>query len=263
MIETTHTARPRLRATTLRTLLRAGCVLGALVAPLASAQETAPAAGGKLVVLINPNSNADTTKSMAGIAATAMGGVAAVEGKSNEGVPPLLTTPKDLEDAIPGVVKIGVEAAKDDHVAAIIIAAFGDPGLAELRAAVTKPVFGIREEAFHEAARDGRPFGVATTTPQLADSFRVTAEMMGYADLYRGTRVTPGDPKELMKSPEQLDAALAEAVRASIADGARAVIIGGGPLTASALRLQPEFDIPLVVPVIAAAGAAAKAVAEK
>ena len=38
------------------------------------------------------------------------------------------------------------------------------------------------------------------------------------------------------------------------------VIIGGGPLTASALRLQPQFDVPLVVPVIAAAQAAAEAV---
>ena len=72
-----------------------------------------------------------------------------------------------------------------------------------------------------------------------------------------------GDPNALMKkSPEELDAALAEAVRASIADGAKAVIIGGGPLTASALRLQPQFDIPLVVPVIAAANAAARKVQE-
>ena len=184
-----------------------------------------------------------------------------MEGISNQGVPPLLTTPQDLENAIPGVVKIGVEADKDDRVAAIIIAAFGDPGLEELRAQVEVPVFGIREQAFHEAARDGRPFGVATTTPELAESFRVTAEAMGYADLYRGTRVTPGDPKELMKSPDELDAALAEAVRVSVEeDGAQAVIIGGGPLTASALRLQPQFDIPLVIPVIAAAQAAAKEV---
>ena len=215
----------------------------------------------KIIVLINPNSNAETTKTMADIAAKEVEAVAKVEGISNQGVPPLLTTPQDLENAIPGVVKIGVEADKNDRVAAIIIAAFGDPGLEELRAQVEVPVFGIREQAFHEAARDGRPFGVATTTPELAESFRVTAEAMGYADLYRGTRVTPGDPKELMKSPDELDAALAEAVRISVEDdGAQAVIIGGGPLTASALRLQPQFDIPLVIPVIAAAQAAAKEV---
>ena len=101
---------------------------------------------------------------MAEIAATATDGVA-VEGKSNEGVPPLLTTPKDLADAVPGVVKIGVEAAADDRVGAIIVAAFGDPGLDELRAAVDLPVFGIREQAYPRGGQDGRPFGIATTTP--------------------------------------------------------------------------------------------------
>ena len=75
----------------------------------------------------------------------------------------------------------------------------------------------------------------------------LAANALGYGTQFRGTRATPGDPNALMsKSPEELDAALAEAVRASAADGAKAVIIGGGPLTASALRLQPKFDIPLV-----------------
>ncbi|HRO11239.1 aspartate/glutamate racemase family protein [Amaricoccus sp.] len=244
----------------LRALL-AGCALAAL-APLAAAAEDAAAASDHIILLINPNSNEKTTQSMTEIAATATGGVT-VEGKSNEGVPPLLTTPADLAAALPGVVRIGVEAAKDDRVGAIIVAAFGDPGLAELRAEVDLPVFGIREQAFREAAEGGRPFGIATTTPDpgLAEAFRQTAAALGYADQFRGTRATPGDPNALMaKSPEELDAALAEAVQASIADGAEAVIIGGGPLTASALRLQPQFDIPLVIPVIAAAQAAAEAV---
>jgi Asp/Glu/hydantoin racemase len=230
----------------------------------AEAQVSPHATTNKIIVLVNPNSNADTTRSMTEIAATATGAVK-VEGRSNQGVPPLLTTPKDLADALPGVVRIGVEAAKDPQVGAIIIAAFGDPGLSELRAKVEVPVFGIREQAFREAARGGRPFGIATTTPDpgLLESFRQTAAALGYADQYRGTRATPGDPNALMnKSSQELDGALVDAVRASIADGARAVIIGGGPLTASALRLQPQFDVPLVVPVIAAAQAAAGKVQE-
>jgi allantoin racemase len=254
----TSTHAPSGPARAFRSLLLAGCVLGALTPFTAAAQD----AGEKVILLINPNSNDKTTASMAEIAATATDGVP-VEGKSNQGVPPLLTTPADLKNAIPGVVKIGVTGAADDRVGAIIVAAFGDPGLAELRAAVDLPVFGIREQAYREAARDGRPFGIATTTPDpgLAEAFRQTAVALGYGEQFRGTRATPGDPNALMaKSADELDAALAEVVNASIADGAEAVIIGGGPLTASALRLQPKFDIPLVVPVIAAAQAAAEAV---
>ena len=65
----------------------------------------------------------------------------------------------------------------------------------------------------------------------------------------------------MVESPEKLDAALARAVEESVEkDSAQAVIMGGGPLSASALRLQPQFDVPLVVAVNAAARAAVKAI---
>jgi hypothetical protein len=117
--------------------LLAACFLAIPAPRVAFAEEVT--GSDRIIVLINPNSNAKTTASMTEIAARATGGVAVV-GRSNEGVPPLLTTPKDLADALPGVVRIGVEAAEDERVGAIIVAAFGDPGLAELRAAVDLPV---------------------------------------------------------------------------------------------------------------------------
>lgn len=233
-----------------------------------SAITPAEAAGSdaeKLIVLINPNSNAEATRSMADLARAETAGVAEVVERSNESAPPLLTTPEDMDNAVSGVVEIGVEAARNADVAAIIVSAFSDPGLAELRAEVDIPVFGIGEEVFHAAARDERPFGIVTVTPDegLVRSFRERAESLGYGDLYRGVQVTPGDPNELVQSPDDLDAALAEAVEASVErDGAEAVIMGGGPLSASAVRLQPQFDVPLVVAVSAAARAAAKAIQE-
>lgn len=256
---------PTAKKPALRLLPALALGLAAAVAITAPAAPVRAEGAKKVIVLINPNSNAKTTQSMtetAATAATAAGTEAQVVGKSNEGVPPLLTTPKDLADAVPGVVRIGEAAAGDPGVGAIIVAAFGDPGLEELRAAVDLPVFGIREQSFREAAKGGRPFGIATTTPDpgLLESFRQTAVALGYESQFRGTRATPGDPNALMaKSPEELDAALAGVVRDSIADGSEAVIIGGGPLTASALRLQSQFDIPLIVPVIAATKAAVAA----
>lgn len=220
----------------------------------------------KTIVLINPNSNTEATKSMADLARLETKGIAKVLERSNMDAPPLLTTPQDMINAVPGVVAIGVEVAKDENVAAIIVSAFSDPGLEELRAAVDIPVFGIGEEVFHEAARDNRDFGIVTITPnkELIESFRQKAASLGYEHLYRGVRVTPGDPNELVKSPEKLDAALAEAMKESIEkDSAKAVIMGGGPLSASAFRLQPQFDVPLVVAVNAAARAAIKAIQSK
>lgn len=238
---------------------------GASAACLTALLSLPAAAADKVIVLINPNSNANATASMVELAAVEAQGIAVVEGRSNDGAPALLTTPEDMRNAAHGVVEIGVDAAGDDRVAAIIVAAFSDPGLDELRAAVDLPVFGIGEEVFHEAAAGGRAFGIVTVTPDpaLIESFRAKAASLGYEPQYRGVRVTPGDPTELVKSPDDLDAALADAVRASVGeDGAQAVIMGGGPLSASAVRLQPEFDTPLVVAVTAAARAAAKSVQE-
>lgn len=250
---------------TKRTLALRASMLATASLLYGTALQAQDAAGADtpVIVLINPNSNADATRSMAELARREADGVAEVEERSNEGAPPLLTTPQDMIDAIPGVVEIGVEAAGDERVAAIIVSAFSDPGLEELRQAVDIPVFGIGEEVFHEAAEGGRSFGIVTVTPdeKLIASFRDKAEALGYADQYRGVRVTPGDPTELVQSPDRLDAALAEAVRTSVAeDGAEAVIMGGGPLSASALRLQPDFDVPLVVAVSAAARAAVEAI---
>ncbi len=249
-----------------RSVIAVSCLLSALITPaFLQAASTNTGEPEKVIVLINPNSNSDATRSMADLARRETDGVARVEERTNENAPPLLTTPEDMLNAIPGVVEIGVKAAGEEGVSAIIVSAFSDPGLEELRARVDIPVFGIGEEVFHEAAHNGRAFGIVTVTPDegLIKSFQEKAASLGYEQHYRGVRVTPGDPTELVQSPEKLDAALAEAVRQSIEeDGAQAVIMGGGPLSASAVRLQPQFDIPLVVAVNAAARAAVKAISD-
>ena len=77
-------------------------------------------------------------------------------------------------------------------------------------------------------------------------------------------RVTPGDPKELVERPEQLDAALTDAVERAVREnGAEAVIMGGGPLSAPAMRIQSRFDVPLVVAVTAATNAAMTELSKK
>jgi Asp/Glu/hydantoin racemase len=119
----------------------------------------------KIILLINPNSNAKATESMAELASMEAGDGIRVEARSNEGAPALLTTPEDMQNAIPGVVQIGVDAVTDQKVAAIIVSAFSDPGLEELRAAVDVPVFGIGESVFHEAAEAVAPSASSPSRP--------------------------------------------------------------------------------------------------
>ena len=64
----------------------------------------------------------------------------------------------------------------------------------------------------------------------------------------------------MLDSPQALDTALADAIEASVGeDGAEAVIMGGGPLSDAAIRLQDSTEVPLVIAVSAAARAAVAA----
>jgi phenylpropionate dioxygenase-like ring-hydroxylating dioxygenase large terminal subunit len=135
----------------------------------------------------------------------------------------------------------------------IIVSAFGDPGLAELRMASDVPVVGIAEAAMLEAAEGGRRFGVATVTPLLADVIAVRVREIGLAGHYTGIRLTAGDPFALTRDPTILIEALDQAVRQCIdCDGTEAVIIGGGPLGQAALALAPRFATPIIAPIPAA-----------
>ena len=186
-----------------------------------------------------------------------------VIGKTNTQAPLLLTTPADMQLAEQGVLALGLQAAQAltalEKTGVIIIAAFSEPGLSALRNQVSMPVLGIGESALQEAAAYGR-FGIVTITPdvQLLASFNDQVQALGLSEQYCGARVTQGEPALLLASPELLDAELSAAIRESLMDGVQAVILGGGPLSVAAERLQDEFDIPLLNPVAAAARAAFK-----
>lgn len=187
-----------------------------------------------------------------------------VIGKTNSSAPALLATPVDMQLAELGVLALGLQAAQAltdlGQTGAIIVAAFSDPGLAELRTRVSIPVYGIGESVFMEAGADGRYFGIVTITPDtdLLASFTARATELGIGEQFCGARVTQGDAQVLLANPALLDAALSTAIRESIKDGAQAIIFGGGPLSAAAERLQPQFSVPLLNPVAAAARAAFK-----
>ena len=162
--------------------------------------------------------------------------------------PSMIVTPEQLSAAADEVVEIG--SNHDAACLGIVVSAFGDPGLASLRQCVDIPVVGICEASMIEASSAGRKFGVATTTPDLADAIAGRAKDLGLSHLYTGIRCTPGDPVAVSNDATLLRQALADAVHACIElDGAEAVIIGGGPLGQAAEQLQPLFSTPIIAPI--------------
>lgn len=200
------------------------------------------------ILLINPNSSQATSSMMLAIAERAVTGSLAVAVATARRNPQMIVTPQQLIAAADEVIEIG--AAHGDGCLGIIVSAFGDPGLAALKARVDIPVVGICEASMIEAARYGRTFGVATTTPELIEAIDERALDLGLAGQYTGIRCTQGDPLALAGDELRLREALGEAVRQCIElDGAEAVIIGGGPLGQAAEQLQPHFATPIIAPI--------------
>lgn len=174
-----------------------------------------------------------------------------VTGATATRAPPMIVLPAALAAAAAEVVEMAL--ANQAGCDGIIVAAFGDPGLAGIRAHTKTLTVGIAEAAMLEAAEGGRRFGVATTTAALTAQIDARVNDLGLTAQYSGTRVTEGDPSLLTADPERLRASLAQVVQTLISrDGADAVIIGGGPLAQAAAVLRPIFSIPIVAPIPAA-----------
>ena len=204
-----------------------------------------------VVLLINPNTSTATTAMMHALARAALPAHLDLRSVTAGQGAAMITSDAELATAVDQVRRLGLHHAP--QVAAIVVAAFGDPGLQALRDEVDVPVLGIGESSMHEAASGGRRFGVATTTPGLQASIARAVARLGLTPWFSGTRVPAGDPLRLAGEPGLQDAALAQAVHECIAhDGAQAVVIGGGPLAQSAERIAGRFGVPVISPVAAA-----------
>lgn len=200
------------------------------------------------ILLINPNSSRATSDMMQAIALRAAGGRLDVKAVTADRSPPMITTPEQLTASAAQVVELGTAHERD--CAGIIVSAFGDPGLAELRRKVNVPVVGICEASMIAASQGGRRFAVATSTPELVEAIDQRAFDLGLGHLYAGVRCTAGDPLALAADAGLLAEALAGAVRDCIdLDGAEAVIIGGGPLGQAAEQLRTRFGRPVLGPI--------------
>ncbi|MFT4243686.1 MAG: aspartate/glutamate racemase family protein, partial [Acidovorax sp.] len=171
------------------------------------------------LLLINPNTSRATTEMMAEVIRSHMAGGVTVQGVTARSGVPLISTPAELAASAAQVLAL-CDAAGPGW-AGIVVGCFGDPGVAALRARTRIPVVGICEAALTEAAEAGRRFGIATTTPDLADAIAAHAAQLGLGAQYTGLRATAGDPRAWSAQPALLEQALARAAADCVAlDGA-------------------------------------------
>lgn len=178
----------------------------------------------------------------------------------------LLTAPFGVEyiegelEAVIGAYAslIHIEENLGEHDA-IIMAAFGDPGLAALREAFDRPVVGLTEAALLRASELAQRFSIIAISPRISTWYRAVVERYGYGERLASIRALDAPLRDIAGVQEEHAARLAALTREVVdKDGAQAVIVAGAPLAGLARRIS-GLPVPLVDPIAAAVRQAERA----
>lgn len=213
------------------------------------------AAGDRVnIVLVNPNTSTAVTADMVAVARdelTRLNFAGEVHGLTSPRGVSLIDNPESLAVASEAVAEM-VDDVRSLDADAVVLSAFGDPGLRALRDALNVPVAALAESALEEASQRGA-FAIVTSTPALQAHLEALVAAAGREDRYRGIIYTDGDVAMLLRDPAVLTAALQRACTDALARWhVASLIIGGGPLARAAGGVRLPVGVALVDPVRAA-----------
>lgn len=141
---------------------------------------------------------------------------------------------------------------------AVVLACFGDPGLAALRELAAKPVVGMAEASILSACLLGGRFAIVTGGARWVPMLEEFVAAQGLGERLASVRAVSRTGAAIAANPAAALRELAATCLAAVEeDGAEAVILGGAGLAGLARRLQPLVPVPLIDSVVAAAQQAA------
>lgn len=130
---------------------------------------------------------------------------------------------------------------------AVIIAAFGDPGLGGLREALPVPVLGLTESALASACLLGHRFSIIAISQRIKAWYREVVEANGLVGRLASIRALDRPLASIGAVQDEHAAALRELCeRAVREDGAEVIILAGAPLAGLARTLRGQLPVPVV-----------------
>jgi len=156
-----------------------------------------------------------------------------------------ISTPADYDVA--GQAALDAYAAYGNGSDAVLLACFGDPGLAALQERAPVPVLGMADASCRLAAERYRRFSIVTggkDWPAMLRAFLADRRLAAQVASVRAVESTGG---EIAADPGRSHAALArECLAAARDDNAEAVILGGAGLVGVAGAIQEGVPVPVL-----------------
>lgn len=204
------------------------------------------------IKLINPNTTARMTETMAACARAAAGTGTEVLAATSRMGPPSIEGWYDESLALPGLLA-EVAAGEREGVDGYVIACFGDPGLYAAREIARGPVVGIAEAAMHAASVIAPSFAVVTTLARTTGMAWHLAERYGMKRFCRNVRATDLAVLDLDRPGSAARRLIADECRRALDDdGAEAIVLGCAGMADLARAIEDEIGAPVVEGVTAA-----------
>jgi allantoin racemase len=141
------------------------------------------------------------------------------------------------------------QLAGEHHAAydAVVVAAFGDPGLGGLREALPIPVTGLTEAALASAHLLGHRISVIAISQRIQAWYREVIDSYGFGSRLASIRALDRPLSAIGGVQEEHAQALqALAERAVDEDGAEVIVLAGAPLAGLARSLKDRLPVPVV-----------------
>lgn len=202
------------------------------------------------ILILNPNTTAAMTDQLIAVARTvALPDTELVPLTAPRGVPYIATR---SESQIAGAVVLEMIAEHGD-ADAVVIGAFGDPGLLAARELFDVPIVGMAEAAMLSASLVGERFAIVAMSASFSQWYQDSVALYGMSHRSVGV-VAPGSlSSPLQIGREELREAVREVAQSVIGSrGADVVILGGAPLAGLAADLSGELAAAVVEPIAAA-----------
>ena len=130
---------------------------------------------------------------------------------------------------------------------AVVVAAFGDPGLGGLREALPVPVTGLTEAALASACLLGQRFSIVAISQRIRAWYRQTVQAYGLDGRLASIRgLDQALPDIGSVQDDQGERLLALAHRCVAEDGADVIVLAGAPLAGLARSVRGKLPVPVV-----------------
>lgn len=130
---------------------------------------------------------------------------------------------------------------------ALVLAAFGDPGLAAIREALDIPVLGLTESALMSACMLGQRFSIVAISRRITAWYRECVQAQGLDGRLASIRFLDRPLRDVGAIQADHEALLLELCRHAVEqDGADVIILAGAPLAGLARAVAGRIPVPVV-----------------